>query len=97
MACLGLLVLVFCWRIWKLRNKCVFKDGFQWTDHSSNFVVNNLRDYIKHKVMFGNKQIKLQPLISWDTPPDGFLKLNVDGVATSNSGDLTIRGLCRDN
>ena len=41
--------------------------------------------------------MRVQRLIAWEAPPVDFIKINVDGAATSNPGMLTAGGLCRDN
>ena len=61
-----------------------------------------MNDYWQYRVLKRIFVTRQWRFIAWQTPPANFvicekkLKINVDGAATSNHGNLALGGLCRD-
>ncbi|XVF12326.1 hypothetical protein REPUB_Repub08aG0106800 [Reevesia pubescens] len=84
-----------CWLIWSYRNKRVFVDNYVWPSNMHQLVIFAIRDYDRFKGAKRNATSLQLNFISWDPPPTGCAKLNVDGARSIN-GELSVGGLCRD-
>ncbi|XVF22870.1 hypothetical protein REPUB_Repub12eG0208500 [Reevesia pubescens] len=86
-----------CWFIWSFRNKSIFEVGFQWPNNFRDIVTRYVTQYLLHSSKIGTISVKRQVYIAWQPPPEGFVKLNVDGAAASCPGEITAGGICRDS
>lgn len=86
-----------CWGIWRLRNRCIFEENFVWPEDPVFFIMHSIRDFVQ----FRYKQHCILPkqvrLIAWSCPPHGFVKINIDGSAATNPGEIAMGGVCRDH
>lgn len=83
-----------CWIIWKARNSEIFNDVSWSVWFSLNQITCLHMDIVK---AFGtNIQTKQPRLVQWHTPPEAYIKLNVDGSSLGNPGRSGFGGILRD-
>ncbi|KAF7833342.1 non-LTR retroelement reverse transcriptase-like [Senna tora] len=86
-----------CWHIWKTRNTEVFDPT---SSHSSDPVfhilqmVRNASQAFATKIM-QNQSCRATKLIQWQRPPEGWVKVNVDGARRENDGTASCGGVVR--
>lgn len=84
-----------CWFIWKWRNNFIFDENFDGPHNPFSTILQYLNEWTSATVTLKNN-VNLQVCyLSWNKPPAGFFKLNVDGSRSSN-GLIGAGGVIRD-
>ncbi|KAK2382027.1 TMV resistance protein N [Trifolium repens] len=91
----GYMFVVTCFEIWRNRNEEVFQNVKKdnWTS------VNDIYSYhssMVHALGPTNKQHVIRQ-IRWHPPPEGYIKVNVDGSSLGNLGNAGFGGLLRND
>jgi hypothetical protein len=91
----GNMFAITIWWIWRFRNNHILGDK-QWkTQNVIHFINIMCTDLTSLNIHSSEHHINCH-MVNWTPPPDGFVKLNIDGSCGA-SGDIGSGGLLRDN
>ena len=93
---------VTSWWLWHWRNARVFNNEGTIPINPINFLLNRLGEnsiaLLLAELLFGEpKHLKLEKLIKWEPPRNGWLLLNIDCASKSNLGQMGGGGIIRDH
>nr|GMD40682.1 putative RNA-directed DNA polymerase [Ipomoea batatas] len=95
-----ILFAITLWWIWRWRNEIIFKGKSMDIDHKIRWinmqVAESVRAFEKISQPASNTHNKVQRLIRWTKPPDGWTKMNIDGSRDTLTGHASCGGLLRD-
>ncbi|CAL1356848.1 unnamed protein product [Linum trigynum] len=91
-----------CWFIWKYRNDFIFRGKRLVESSFSNYVRTKATSWLEaweradQQLQINSKPERMDQMVGWVAPPNGWMKLNSDGAAQGINGLATAGGVLRD-
>ncbi|KAK4273561.1 hypothetical protein QN277_021939 [Acacia crassicarpa] len=85
-----------CWMLWNWRNNCCFEEGFSMPKNRARIIGGYVENVKRAQLEFGRAAtVPREVQIRWVAPPDGWVKVNIDGVSKGERRLAGCGGLIR--